>query len=202
MSQVAAIAFLQVMAVTTKRHANYKTPAECAYDLCECFNLYTSSVSNTQSNSDAVFGFVRPCSCPGITEAFLCGEKRLECRADNHPSSVETKNDWRFTPTPSCAFIQGDSFGTRHKKMRISQRLFIRFWTCVYDYIPCFMRSMAILHEMLEMFATTVQAELNATLHVCESGLQDVLNNRSNFTTNVVFQFLYGAWLVGISFSF
>jgi hypothetical protein len=47
---------------------------------------------------------------------------------------------------------------------------------------------------MLEMFATTVQAELNATLHVCESGLQDVLTNRSNFTSNVVFQFLYGAW--------
>ena len=29
--------------------------------------------------------------------------------------------------------------------MRISQRLFIRFWTCIYDYIPCFMRSMSIL---------------------------------------------------------
>ena len=55
---------------------------------------------------------------------------------------------------------------------------------------------------MLEMFATTVQAELNATLHVCESGLQNVLTNRSNFTSNVVFQFLYGAWFVGISFSF
>jgi hypothetical protein len=54
---------------------------------------------------------------------------------------------------------------------------------------------MSIPEEMLEMFAT-VQAELNATLHVCESGLQDVLTNRSNFTSNVVFQFLYGAWLV------
>ena len=64
------------------------------------------------------------------------------------------------------------------------------------------MRSMSILEEMLEMLATTVQAELNAALHVCESGLQDVLTNRSNFTSNVVFQFLYGAWLVGISFSF
>ena len=64
------------------------------------------------------------------------------------------------------------------------------------------MRSMSILEEMLEMFATTVQAELNATLRVCESGLQDVLTNRSNFTSNVVFQFLYGVWLVGISFSF
>ena len=62
------------------------------------------------------------------------------------------------------------------------------------------MRSMSILEKMLEMFATTVQAELNATLHVCESGLQDVLTNRSNFTSNVVFHFLYGAWLVGISF--
>jgi hypothetical protein len=50
--------------------------------------------------------------------------------------------------------IQGDSFGTKTKKMRISQRLFIRFWTCIYtyDYIPCFMRSMSILEEMLEMF--------------------------------------------------
>ena len=64
------------------------------------------------------------------------------------------------------------------------------------------MRSMSILEEMLEMFATTVQAELNATLHVCESGLQDILTNRSNFTSNVVSQFLFGAWLVGISFSF
>ena len=102
----------------------------------------------------------------------------------------------------SSDFIQGDSFGTRPKKIRISQRLFIRFWTCIYDYIPCFIRSMSILEEMLEMFATTVQAELNATLHVCESGLQDVLTNRSNLTSNVVFQFLYGAWFVGISFSF
>ena len=40
--------------------------------------------------------------------------------------------------------IQDDSFGTRPKKMRISQRLFIRFWTCIYDYIRCFMRSMSI----------------------------------------------------------
>jgi hypothetical protein len=31
-----------------------------------------------------------------------------------------------------------------------------------------------ILEEMLEMFATTVQVELNAMLHVCESGLQDI----------------------------
>ena len=102
----------------------------------------------------------------------------------------------------SMGIVQGDSFGTRPKKMRISQRLFIRFWTCIYDYIPCFMKSMPILEEMMEMFATTVQAELNATLHVCESGRQDVPTNRRNFTSNVVFQFLYGAWLVGISFSF
>jgi hypothetical protein len=34
---------------------------------------------------------------------------------------------------------------------------------------------MSILEEMLEMFVTTVQAELTATLYVCESGLQDVL---------------------------
>jgi hypothetical protein len=60
---------------------------------------------------------------------------------------------------------------------------------------------MSIREEMLEMFVTTVQAELNATLPVCESGLQDV-TNRSNFTSNVVFQFLYGVWLVGIRFSF
>ena len=41
--------------------------------------------------------------------------------------------------------VQCDSFGTRPKKMRISQRLFIRFWTCMYDYIPCFMKSRSIL---------------------------------------------------------
>ena len=34
------------------------------------------------------------------------------------------------------------------------------------------MRSMLILEGTLEMFATTVQVQLNATLHVCESGLQ------------------------------
>jgi hypothetical protein len=44
---------------------------------------------------------------------------------------------------------------------------------------------MSTLEEMLEMFATTVQAELNTTLHICKSGLQDVLTNRSNFTSNV-----------------
>ena len=64
------------------------------------------------------------------------------------------------------------------------------------------MKSKSMLEEMLEMFSTIVQADLNATLHVYESGLQDVLTNRSNFTSNVVFHFLYGAWLVGISFSF
>ena len=31
---------------------------------------------------------------------------------------------------------------------------------------------MSVLEEMLEMFAITIQAELNATLHVCERGLQ------------------------------
>ena len=61
---------------------------------------------------------------------------------------------------------------------------------------------MSILEEMLEIFATTVQAQLNVTLHVCESGLQDVLTNRNNFTSNVVFQFLYGVWIFGISLSF
>jgi hypothetical protein len=33
------------------------------------------------------------------------------------------------------------------------------------------MRSMSILEEILEIIATTVQAELKATLHVCESGI-------------------------------
>ena len=98
--------------------------------------------------------------------------------------------------------IQGDSFGTRPKKMRISQRIIIRFWTCIYDYIPFFMGNMLIIDEMLEMFVTTVQTELNAKLRVRQSGLQDVLTNRSNFTSNVVFQLVYDAWLVGISFSF
>ena len=41
--------------------------------------------------------------------------------------------------------MQCDSFGTKPKKIRISQRQFITFWTCIYDYIPCFMRSMSIL---------------------------------------------------------
>ena len=52
---------------------------------------------------------------------------------------------WFCMDRVSSCNIQGDSFGTRPKKMRISQRLSIRFWTCIYDYIPCFMRSMSIL---------------------------------------------------------
>ena len=64
------------------------------------------------------------------------------------------------------------------------------------------MGNMLIIEEMLEMFVTTVQTELNAKLRVRQSGLQDVLTNRSNFTSNVVFQLVYDAWLVGISFSF
>jgi hypothetical protein len=40
------------------------------------------------------------------------------------------------------------------------------------------MRSMSILEEIVEMFATTVQTELNAMLYVGESGLQDVLTSR------------------------
>ena len=127
----------------------------------------------------------------------VCGTGHLQataCCAELCIFSLSNKSE--------LLLVQGDSFGTRPKKIRISRRLFIRFWTCIYDYIPCFMKNISILEEMLEMFATTVQAELNVTLRVCESGLQDVLTNRSNFTSNVVFLFLYGAWLVGISFSF
>jgi hypothetical protein len=61
---------------------------------------------------------------------------------------------------------------------------------------------MSILEEMLEMFVTTDQAQLNATLHVCKSGLQDVLINHSNFTSNVAFHFVYGAWLLAKAFPF
>ena len=59
-----------------------------------------------------------------------------------------TRVTWRDYPIlfdVTIIIIQSDSFGTRPKKMRISERLFIRFWTCIYDYIPCFMRSMSIL---------------------------------------------------------
>ena len=62
------------------------------------------------------------------------------------------KSEWvsEWVGFPRTRFIlsflvQCDSFGTRPKKMRISQRLVIRFWTCIYDYIPCFMKSMSIL---------------------------------------------------------
>ena len=51
-----------------------------------------------------------------------------------------------LSPTnPTWTVLRCNTFGTRPKKMRISQRLFIRFWACIYDYIPCFMRSMPIL---------------------------------------------------------
>jgi hypothetical protein len=55
---------------------------------------------------------------------------------------------------------------------------------------------------MLEMSATTVQEEPNATLRVCKRDLQGVFTDRSSFTSNICFQFLYSAWLVDIHFSF
>ena len=61
-------------------------------------------------------------------------------RKNNLISSFMSQHDIVYSEE-----VQGDSFGTRPKKMRISRRLFIRFWTCVYYYIPCFMRSMSIL---------------------------------------------------------
>jgi hypothetical protein len=44
------------------------------------------------------------------------------------------------------------------------------------------MRNMPTLQGVLEMSATTVPAEPNATLHICKRDLQDVLNDRSNLT--------------------
>jgi hypothetical protein len=85
----------------------------------------------------------------------------------------------------SFTVVQGDSFGTRLWKMRISQRPYITFRTYIYECIPCFMRNVPILQEVPEMSATTVQAELNVTLHVCKRNLQDVLSDRSNFRSNV-----------------
>ena len=63
------------------------------------------------------------------------------------PAYNGTARDWQLFSVGVFPLIhvQGDSFGTRPKKMRISQRLFIRFWTCIYDYIPSFMRSMSII---------------------------------------------------------
>jgi hypothetical protein len=58
------------------------------------------------------------------------------------------------------------------------------------------------MRNMLEMSATSVQAGPNATLHVCKRDLQDVFTDRSNFMSNICFQFLYSAWLVHIHFSF
>ena len=69
---------------------------------------------------------------------------------DSNPVTLEchpwNQNDTRFCATGHLYdSIQCDSFGTRPKKMRISQRLFIWFWTCIYDDIRCFMKSMSIL---------------------------------------------------------
>ena len=80
-------------------------------------------------------------------------QRQSRNRVDKHCRDGQVTNDnMRITPclpkSTNADFryvIQGDSFGTGPKKMRISQRLFIRLWTCIYDYIPCFMRSMSIL---------------------------------------------------------
>ena len=77
-----------------------------------------------------------------------------------------------------------------HKAVTLFSRLVsVDFGKCSYKCscynftpIPLYRVILSILEELLEMFATTVQAELNATLDVCESGVQDVLTNRSNFT--------------------
>ena len=75
---------------------------------------------------------------------FLCAESWLICSVFVHVLLAITHFGNRNCPRCK-AEVQGDSFGTRPKKIRISQRLFIRFWTSLYDYIPCFMRSMSIL---------------------------------------------------------
>ena len=61
----------------------------------------------------------------------------------NHVEQARISVDNTQTYTAVCD-IQGDSFGTRPKKMRISQNYSLDF-EHAYDYIPCFMRSMSIL---------------------------------------------------------
>ena len=75
----------------------------------------------------------------------------VRCNAHNSmlPSPPPSSTKWNASKISHhvsiiSTLIQCDSFGTRPKKMWIFQRLFIRFWTCIYDYIPCFMRSMLI----------------------------------------------------------
>jgi hypothetical protein len=48
---------------------------------------------------------------------------------------LNNRNIWKLYWTEMWTVTQGDSFSIRPKKMRISQRLLIRFWTCIYDNI-------------------------------------------------------------------
>jgi hypothetical protein len=85
----------------------------------------------------------------------------LLLNTDQKHSNIKTVQvPWHTGQCYKYKEIQCDSFGTKPKKIQISQRLFNRFWTCIYDYIPCFIRSMSILEEMLEMFATTVHIRM------------------------------------------
>jgi hypothetical protein len=71
------------------------------YDVCVCVLTFTH---HTEC-SDAVLDFVLPYSCPVSADVFVCGVQRLESKADNSPSSAEIKNEWRYTSTPSYAFV-------------------------------------------------------------------------------------------------
>jgi hypothetical protein len=102
---------------------------------------------------------------------FIFGENILRC------TLADKRVNWKWTKTVDNEFkksfknrlynfnieidsshkVKCDSFGTRSKKMQISQRLFIRFWTCIYDYYiwtfpasplvsTCFSRSKVCSH--------------------------------------------------------
>jgi len=68
--------------------------------ICICVITHIQRQLPTHRVFRRVFGFVRPYSCPGITETFLCGEKHPEYKADNPPSSVETKKKGGLPPLP------------------------------------------------------------------------------------------------------
>jgi hypothetical protein len=113
--------------------------------------MYACVVSNRPTGPsafhyDTVIGLTPHYLCVSVVRLLLLLLLLLLTEGPNMSNVTYNEMEVNFR---LCKYkVQCDSFGTRPKKMRISQRLFIRFWTGICDYIPCFMRSMSILEEV------------------------------------------------------
>jgi hypothetical protein len=99
----------------------------------------------------------------------------LTVQPDDRLLEVETCS-WLAVIIIRCIYIyiQCDSFGIRPKKMRISQSLFIKFWTCIP--VQCIW-----LHSLLHEKHVDTRADAGNVYHHCPyMHVQNLMNSLSN----------------------